>query len=175
MAWRWLNVPAARVLAAEPDRRALQQERPEGERLGEGPVDGAGLELLAAAVDDQPGQLFVDREVVGQPDDRLHHRRQRVAAGGRRDGVLGLDVGRRRDRLQVPALLRQLFGLLEGVVQDRLKVVQDRLGLLGRELSPRRSNSSRYSLRTVRWLPISSYISGCVYDGSSPSLWPYFL
>src|SRR5690606_30940983 len=41
---------AAAILAAEPDRRALDQQGAPGERLGEGPVDGAALGVRLRAV-----------------------------------------------------------------------------------------------------------------------------
>ena len=61
---------SARVLTGESDVRALEQERSERHRLGQGPVDLAGFEHLGPRVE-LLGQLRVDVEPVGQ----IGHRR----------------------------------------------------------------------------------------------------
>ena len=59
-----------RVLAREPYRRSLQEQRTEGERLRERPVDLVFVELLAAVADDAQ-QLGVHREAGREGDERV--------------------------------------------------------------------------------------------------------
>src|SRR3546814_5242538 len=55
---------AAGILARQPDRVALEQQRPEGQRLAERPVDAlAGLDRLAPPFD-EAGQLAAEAEAV---------------------------------------------------------------------------------------------------------------
>src|SRR5438132_1434027 len=54
-------------MAAEAGPRALQQERPEGQRLRERPVDRLALLHLGAADFELAEDLRVDREMLGHP------------------------------------------------------------------------------------------------------------
>ena len=54
---------------------------------------------------------------------------------------------------------------------ELLHVLREPLDLLGGD-DARFDEPLRELLRTVGWFSIRSAISGCVYAGSSPSLWP---
>ena len=58
---------ASGILARKPNRRAVQQQRAEGERLAGRPVDVfAAFDHLALGIQ-LPGDLLVDVEVLGEP------------------------------------------------------------------------------------------------------------
>jgi len=66
---------SAAVLAAEPDRSAIQDQRAERERLGQGPVDAVLVKLLPPALE-LPGQLGVGLEIVRRVVQAVHHGQQ---------------------------------------------------------------------------------------------------
>jgi len=76
------------VLAREPDRRALDQQRPEREGLGLRPLHAAMRDGLATPLQ-LPLELGMDRESVGDREQRLVDTREHVG----RDGRLGLRYG----------------------------------------------------------------------------------
>ncbi len=78
------------VLAGEPDRRAVDQQRGEGERLGVGPLD-AGLRLVEGG---QPALELLDELGVEREAGRRRH--QRCVERAQRGGV---DGGARLGRL----------------------------------------------------------------------------
>ena len=125
------------VLAGQADVGALEQQRPEGQRLGRRPVDlalvphhlVAGLELL--------GQLGVDVEVLGPAAQRV------VDAVEHGPVDAGLDVrgstptgggGSAALDRRLPG--RRLAGLVERLLEPLLEVVERLLGLLEREVAP---------------------------------------
>ena len=118
------------VLPAEPDRRPLAQQRPEGQGLGEGPIDLSVFELLVLPLD-QPAELRVDVEAVGEVDERAddlveHVARDRRIHILRRDGdgrLLGVHLDGR-----VVLLVRQLLRVLEGLLELGVEVVEHLLG-----------------------------------------------
>ena len=78
------------VLAGEPDRRALGQQRGVGQRLGVRPVDAAvGAERLAPALE-LLDELGVDGEALGDPQQLVVERAQALGA------TAAVDLGRRR-------------------------------------------------------------------------------
>ena len=120
------------VLPDEPDRRALGEDRGEGERLGLSPVDHAvGLERAGAAIEDT-GELRLGREALWQPQERRVQLDQLLGGEGR--------VGRRALRLVLGPLVG-LAGRLRLAPADELgadplealgRVAEHLLGLLGR-------------------------------------------
>ena len=63
---------------------------------------------------------------------------------------------------ELTQLLDVLAGLVEGVLEAPLEVVERLLGLLQRQMSPRLTRLSVYCLRTERRASIFLYISGWV-------------
>jgi hypothetical protein len=73
---------ALAVLAAEADGRAFEEERAEGERLGEAPVDRAALVGGGAAVEEAL-DLGLTLKPAGKGGEAADHRRSlRADAGG---------------------------------------------------------------------------------------------
>jgi hypothetical protein len=117
---------AAGVLPGQPDGAALEQQRPEGQRLAERPVDGGVLDHLGALL--QLGQ---------QPRVRREPLRQVDLAGDDAVDDLARDGGGQvvvDDRLGPLGVHRRgggrLLGALEDLLQLLLVVLQRRLGLL---------------------------------------------
>ena len=120
---------ASGVLAGQADRRALEQQRPEGELLAHRPVHVVGVEQ-PAALGELPPELRVDREVLG--DVRRGHRGD--------DAVERLAVHTRGDVRQHALLLphgelvgawrRALAGLLQRLLELVAEVVERLLGVL---------------------------------------------
>jgi hypothetical protein len=80
--------PAFAVLSAQAHGRALEQQRRVGEGLAEGPVDRPAVAQCLDAPVEQPADLRVDLEALGQggeSGDRFRHEFQRNA--GRDRGV----------------------------------------------------------------------------------------
>ena len=120
---------------AKPDVGALEQQRPERQRLGRRPVDLALVADHLVAGGELLGQLGVDVEVVGPAAERV------VDAVERGPVDAGLD--RRQARRWAAAARRpqvgrrcRLAGLVQRLLQLLLEVVERLLGLVEGELAP---------------------------------------
>ena len=86
-ACRWTNVPRRRVLAGQPHRASLQQQRAEGEQLAHRPVDAALAASSRRAAASSGAQLRVHGEALGRRDvrvaDALEHLRRRPRSARR--------------------------------------------------------------------------------------------
>ena len=116
------------VLAGEPDRHALLEQRGESQRLGLGPLDRVLVERRAPLVELRL-QLAVQVEALRQLEQLLveraqhvlRHGRARLGAGGTVELVLpGLGPGSREGGLEVRVRVRQL---LVGVARHLLGVL----------------------------------------------------
>ena len=90
------------VLAGQPHRNVLHQQRCERQRLGVAPVDAAGRRQRAAAPQQLRAHLRMDVEVRRPREQLFVERRERIG----RNAGLEIRVGddrRRRDRSAVPA------------------------------------------------------------------------
>ena len=120
---------AAGVLAGQPDRAALEQQRAEREQLADGPVDRALADHRGAALQLRQ-QLRVHGEAVRQRDVASAIRfRTSGVIGGRPACGLRPAAGARRGHAS-PAVRAGVAGLGEDPLELLLVVAQRLLGLL---------------------------------------------
>ncbi len=117
------------VLAGQAHVRALEQQRPDGQRLAERPVDLTGADELVA-LGELPGQLRMDGEAVRHPRGHLGERTQRrlgdPGLDGRdgRPGPIGGRQVRRWRRALRPHLVERLLELAVEGVEGLLGLVE---------------------------------------------------
>src|SRR5262249_38809464 len=109
--------PALRVLAGQPDVRALGQKRREREPLGVAEVDPAFVERSGPALDQRLAQLAMDGEAVRDLEQLVVQRPQLLVGDGGVDvralAAVELAGARRHRRVLVLATLHLLAQLLE--------------------------------------------------------------
>ena len=127
---------AAGILAAQPHRRALGQQRAPGQRLAGRPVDIlAGLDGLALLLE-QARNLAIEVEVLGRLGNGAADRQELVELDG--GGALAVLLAR-RDREAGPAALQPvgLVGLVLGRRLERLVELLAQLRVEGRDVGRR--------------------------------------
>ena len=127
-AWRCENVPRSRVLAGDPDRDAVDEQRRERERLRLAPVDAALVDRVAAALE-LLHQLRVRREALGDAQQLLVQLAQPLGGDRRDDGVAG-----RGGNAPLADGLRVIAA--EGLLQRLVRALQLRLHLGGELVRP---------------------------------------
>ena len=161
------------VLAGQAHRRALGQQRRVGQRLGLRPVDAAVRADRRAPALELLDQLRVDGEALGNPQQLFVERLQALG----RDR--GLDVRRGR-AVELVAAGRLLVARARELLLELLVAPREVVPDLGRRspsasscvIVPSATSVAAYSSRTGFLALILAVISGCVYAGSSASLWP---
>ena len=160
------------VLAGEADRDPLDEQAREGERLGLAPVDPALVERAAPALE-LLRELRVDGEAVGHAQQLLVQLAQPLGGDGRHDLARRVDAGcgpraRPAGTSWPKVALRRSCAALSLVVDRSAEA----LGVLLRDDAFRDELLRRTARARSGGCAIRSAISGCVYAGSSCSLWP---
>ena len=124
---------AARVLAAEADGDAVQEQRADSEQLSVGVADLAGLGQVSAGLE-LGLELGVDVEAFGHATHGgadVGQRRDRHAGVHRLKGVVAVDAGPARVARIDRGHLRLALGLGQGLVEDAHQLVDLGLGGFG--------------------------------------------
>ncbi|CAB4880241.1 unannotated protein [freshwater metagenome] len=124
----------SRILAGEANGHTLHEQRAEGERLSDGPVDGAVVVVGSSPQFKLLGELRVDAEVLGICRERVEHRVERAALHTRLDPRKDPDRRRRLGCLDVGGQMRPR--VVEDGLQAALVLVEHLLGLVQCQHAP---------------------------------------
>ena len=163
---RWVNVPRRESLTGQTHIGALEHERAEREQLGERPVDMPLAGHLPPALEHRLDPLMGVKPWPGTFTKASPMRSSTDFVDGRLDLERGCrgpapPTGSVQERsVRVPDLV--------GRRAELTLVVPQGVSASLVEMSPRPIRASVWDLRTPFLVSITSYIAGCVIDGSSP-------
>ena len=159
------------VLAREPDRDPVLEQRRERERLGVTPVDPALSKRVAPALE-LPGELRVDVEALGDSKQLFVELEEAIRRYRRDDGgarVRSRSVARPAESGAAKRVPGARHATSRSVAERRPRDMPSRLVRADDAVG---DQARAYVSRTGTCCSMRSDCSGCVYAASSCSLWP---